>query len=357
MNWDIFRRKPAKDGQVHTDTQKEAEGFLYLREGGYDHELGKRVRKIILAGEKQAVYVDSQYDVQWLLDRDDLAMSEFGKVQTEVTYLELESSFLSGEKRALLHVRSLLGEAYARVMQTGDATAADAALAYARCILNQKNPDVSYGWYFGTAAWTGAAALIAGFVLWLVRGTEWVGHRLGATAFEVLMCAIAGGLGALLSVAVRANSLKLNAMAGRRAHTYEAFGRILIGMASAALLVLALKSRLFLAPLATGNGHWSTLLLLSGLAGLSERVIPSLVSRFDMAIHTGKTSALDEPAASSSGAANDPVASPPPVIDDVASQGVTAAASTAAGPAANEPGSATGVATAPGSAEPAQKTE
>ncbi|MFM0496346.1 hypothetical protein [Paraburkholderia caledonica] len=343
MNWNIFRRRCVKDGLVHTGSQKAEEGFLYLREGAYDHELGKRVRKIIFAEETQAVYVDSEYDVQWLLDRDDFEMSEFGKVQTEVTYLELESSFLSGEKRALLHVRSLLGEAYARVMQTGDAAAADSALAYARHILKQKNPDVSYGWYFGTAAWTGAVAFIAGFVLWLARDTEWVSHRLGLTALEMLMCAIAGGIGALVSVAVRANSLKLNAMAGRRAHRYEAFGRILVGMASAALLVLALKSRLFLAPLATGSGHWSTLLLLSGLAGLSERVIPSLVSRFDVAIHTEKTSDQRKPAASSAGAANDPVANPPSANDDVANQGVPVAPA-AGGPAANEPGSATGAA-------------
>jgi hypothetical protein len=354
MNWNIFRRSPVKDERARGDMKKaEDNGFLYLREGGYDPELGKWVRKIIFAGEKQAVYVDTRYDVQWLLDRDDLPMSEFGKVQTEVTYLELESSFLSGEKRALLHVRSLLGEAYARVMQTGEATAADTALAYARRILDQKNPDVSYGWYFGTAAWVGIGLLVAGFVLWLARDTDWVSHRLGLTAFEILMCAIAGGLGALLSVAVRANSLKLNAVAGPRAHRYEAFGRILIGMASASLLVLALKSRLFLAPLAAGNGHWSTLLLLSGLAGLSERVIPSLVSRFDTAIHTGDATPQDKPALGSSGATNDSTASPPLVVDSATDQGTTAAAANR--PVANEPRPAADVTEEPASTEPALK--
>ncbi|MEX3693848.1 hypothetical protein AB3X91_33830 [Paraburkholderia sp. BR14263] len=354
MNLNFFRRKPVKDRHARGDTKKaEEKGFLYLREGGYDHELDKQVRKIIFVEEKQAVYLDTRYDVQWLLDRDDLSMSEFGKVQTEVTYLELESSFLSGEKRPLLHVRSLLGEAYARVMQTGDAAAADAALAYARRILDQKNPDVSYGWYFGTTAWVGFGAFIAGFSLWLARRTEWISHGLGPTAFEILMCAIAGGLGALLSVAVRANNLKLNAVAGPRAHRYEALGRILVGMASASLLVLALKSRLFLAPLAIGSGHWPTLLLLSGLAGLSERVIPSLVSRFDTAIHTGEASTQGKATVSSSGAANDPVASPPPA----SGQDTSVAAATAATPAANEPGSTTDAAAEAATAGPAQKTE
>ncbi len=102
FNW---RRKREQRPSGESDA-----GYLRLREGGYDPELNKWIRKLIFVEEKLAVYVDTDYDVQWLMDAD-VNMSEFGKVQTEVTYLELESSFLRRDRSALLHVRSLLGDA------------------------------------------------------------------------------------------------------------------------------------------------------------------------------------------------------------------------------------------------------
>jgi hypothetical protein len=258
-------------------------GFLRLREGGFDAELNKWVRKIIFQTETLAVYVDWNYEVQFLID-DEIDAHEFGKVQTEVTYLELESSFLSRDKDPLLHVRSLLGEAYARVMQTQNASHAAPALGYARSILVQKNSDVSYRWYFGAAAWMCGLLAIAGGLFWFFRRLPVMVAHFGGVPYELVICAVAGAIGALLSIVTRANNLTLNARAGKRAHTLEARGRILTGMFSASFLVMAIKAKLILATLAVGDGHRVTLILLASLAGFSERVIPSLVRRFEDAV-------------------------------------------------------------------------
>ncbi|MCR4470407.1 hypothetical protein [Burkholderia sp. SCN-KJ] len=257
------------------------ERFLYLREGRYDPELNKRVKKVIIVNASEfAVYVDSHYDVQFLINKE-INVTEFGKVQTQVTYLEQASTFLKGEREALLHVRSLLGEAYSQVLSTGKSDAAAEPLALARAVLAQKSQDVSYGWYFQSALMTCVLLAFLGSLLWFSRHKPCVTTYLGETAFELTLCAIAGAIGALFSISSRASHLSLNALAGKRSHELEAHARLFAGMLSASLLVMALKSKLILAPLADGHGHLTTLLLLSALAGISERVIPSLVSRFE----------------------------------------------------------------------------
>ena len=257
------------------------EGFLYLREGRYDPELNKRVKKIIVVNASEfAVYVDSHYDVQFLINKE-IDITEFGKVQTQVTYLEQASTFLKGEREALLHVRSLLGEAYSQVLSTGKSDDAAEPLALARAVLAQKSQDVSYGWYFQSALVTCVLLAFAGLLLWVSRQKPCVTTYLGETAFELMLCAIAGAIGALFSISSRAGHISLNALAGKRSHELEAHARLFAGMLSASLLVMALKSKLILAPVADGHNHLTTLLLLSALAGISERVIPSLVSRFE----------------------------------------------------------------------------
>jgi len=285
MDWNIVCKLLTKSKPPRPEPSEADKGYLKLREGRYEPELDKWIRKIIFAEEKLAVYIDTEYSVQYLIDID-IDVDEFGKVQTDVTYLEHESAFLWKDKNALLHVRSLLGEAYERVLHTGKASSAQVALSLARSIMAQKNPDVSYGWYFNSAAWVCALMSCVGAALWLARSTPFVRVWLGQTPFELVMCAIAGAIGALLSIVIRADDLNLNALAGRRAHVYEALGRLLVGMFSASFLVLALKGKLLLAPLASGAEHWPVLLLVSALAGLSERVIPSLVKRFEDAIET-----------------------------------------------------------------------
>lgn len=274
---DFFRAfrsvRPAK--AVATGT-----GLPDLREGEYDPELNKLVRKIIIQTDGFAIYVDSNYDVQFLINTE-VHVAAFTKVQTQVTFLEQTSTFLNGEPEALLRVRSLLGEAYSRVLLTGNSEDAEEALILARSVLAQKNSDVSYGWYFQSALVTCSVLVAGGFALWFSRYRPCVTTYLGRSGLELLLCAIAGALGALFSISSRAGRLTLNALAGKRTHELEAHSRLFAGMLSASLFVMALKSKLVLAPLGEGNGHLTTLLLLSTLAGITERVIPSLVSRFE----------------------------------------------------------------------------
>lgn len=260
-----------------------AEGtrFGHLREGAFDPELGRWVRKVILVVEAEfAVYVDRDYDVQYLSDKT-IDPAEFGKVQTQVLFLEQASQFLKRDRHALLHVRCLLAQAYAQVLETDSSDEAAEPLALARALLAQKSPDVSFAWYFESAAVTCILFALAALFLWGSRYRPCVTTYLGRTAFELILCIFAGGIGALFSISSRAAHLPLNALAGRRTHELEAHARLFAGSLSAALLVLALKSKLILAPLGQGAGHLSTLLLLSVLAGISERVVPSLVGRFE----------------------------------------------------------------------------
>lgn len=269
--------------QSPSTTPANKEQFAYLREGEFDPQLNKWVKKLIVVeNDSFAVYLDNNCDVQFIAYPSNV--KEFAKVQTQVIYLEQASSFLKHNQEALLHVRCLLGDAYAQVLSSGDSKDAAEPLALARTILAETNPDVSFGWYFSSASKTCLALATIGLALWVLRTTPLVTSYLGRTAFELVLCAIAGAIGAFFSISTRATHLTLNALAGKQSHRLETRARLFAGMLSASLLVMALKSKLILAPLADGNGHLTTLLLLSALAGISERVVPSLVSSFEQSV-------------------------------------------------------------------------
>jgi hypothetical protein len=89
----------------------------------------------------------------------------------------------------------------------------------------------------------------------------------------------AGSIGALLSIAIGIRSRTVAIDGDARANFMEAFGRILIGVISAAALVLIVISNAKNVPDPSTAEYWRFALLIGFAGGFLERLVPDLLQR------------------------------------------------------------------------------
>ena len=100
--------------------------------------------------------------------------------------------------------------------------------------------------------------------------------------WSAVSCAMAGGLGAFLSRSMADRSLlPCDPNAGWRTHLLEAFLRWVIGLGGGVVIWLMVHGQILLQGLEAQSSSPAQLVLLSLLAGASERFLPGLLNRFD----------------------------------------------------------------------------
>jgi hypothetical protein len=176
-------------------------------------------------------------------------------------------------------VQRLIGEGVAELFSTKNNAYADAALDTAEKFITQGSREVSRGWYFGP---------FLGFFLvssaTLVLLYAWDSSLAKAT---LLACTIAGGMGAFISRALASDSVPIAATAGRRLHLIEAVLRWCIGLTAGMAVWLLVSGNIagsFLNGTGTEKMNTFALIAIALLAGASERLLPSLIQRFDNSI-------------------------------------------------------------------------
>ena len=98
---------------------------------------------------------------------------------------------------------------------------------------------------------------------------------LGETVFWLVLCLVAGAVGALLSVIARSGKLDFDSSAGRWLHYLEAASRIVMGALSGTAIGLAVKSKFFLEPLThDAQNKYAIIILAHDLVYLSSRPAP-----------------------------------------------------------------------------------
>lgn len=175
--------------------------------------------------------------------------------------------------------RYLLGKAYVFTFQ-GDSDGAKKALLAAEQFFAARSKEQSRSWYLTSAAACTAPFLLAGALIWFER--FWFIGSLGQTVFSLLLFLVAGALGALLSVIARSGQLDFDASAGLWLHFLEAASRIAMGALSGVVVGLAVKSGLFFETLTKGPETRNSIFVLAAFAaGASERMLGSIISKFD----------------------------------------------------------------------------
>jgi hypothetical protein len=256
--------------------------FESLKVGEVDPGLNKIIKKIVIQHRDFVVYLDEELDTQWHVRDDVDDPIRFGKVLNAVSSVELRSDFMRDEEQTFTRVRMLAGEAIARAIDDRDEKAAMSAIQHAEAIIAKRSAEFSRRWYYSAAQNFVAGLIVFAMFAWVSR--NWIPWEtlIGRTAFHFIFCAVAGAIGALISIVIRSHSIELDAMSGKLAHQIESRARIVTGMMAA--VGFGLASKLGWISLFHGDPDSIAFLVLLGLvSGASERAVPNFLSRFDPA--------------------------------------------------------------------------
>ena len=238
---------------------------------------------LIMASKAYAVWLGKDNNLDWqTLDAFDVLLStkvpieDLNAIYNTVAVLK---AYPIGHLDANIQktFRIMIGEGLARVFEIAP-TSASQMLERAREFIVARSQELARVWYLratGIATAFPAAFLLFGWIN-RVRFAEYVGDN---TSYLLLGCC-AGGLGAFLSILTRVGSTPLDPAAGQLLHCLEGVGRITVGILGAAIVQLAVKVG-WLLPMLAERGHGG-MFLVAIVAGASERLVPTLISRVEM---------------------------------------------------------------------------
>jgi len=103
-------------------------------------------------------------------------------------------------------------------------------------------------------------------------------------ALAILAGTMMGGIGAFLSISGRAESIRLDPVAGERIHRIEGMVRVAVGLLGALFLALAIKANLILGLSQTWPHPLLALLIFCIVAGATERLVPGLIKNMESSL-------------------------------------------------------------------------
>ena len=253
-------------------------GFSKLIEGKEEIVHGKVIKHLICKNRDYIVYLDDDLNVWWATDKDANCFDSpaAGEILNEVSYLEgVDVSTLKVHQKEAF--RRMLGEAVARLLDVKDAKEAKRVLTYARSYINARNAENVRLWYLSASAIATFVVGVAISLIWLARNQLQVGPKGVAYALGIG----GGALGAFLSILLRSESVPKDISAGKHLYYAEALAKVLAGMIGALLIALGIETRFFFGSVQADN-QLALIAMFGIVAGMSERLIPSLVSKVEL---------------------------------------------------------------------------
>jgi hypothetical protein len=223
--------------------------YLALNVGDEDPNLKRRITVLIDKGIGHIVYLDEELNIQAAyakeLDKDS------GSVMNRITDLECLMGFMQQsekptqeEKKCIVRIKNLLGEAFVRSYAGKDIISATRALDDAEVQIRRWNQEVSIRWYFCSAL-ACSIVFMTLLIMVLVYRTSLI-TTLSENAVAIVAVGLLGSLGAFTSICLRHRQIILDANAGFAMHMIEACARIVVGVIAALVMILMVKGGLLL---------------------------------------------------------------------------------------------------------------
>jgi hypothetical protein len=258
--------------------------------GDKDPLVGVTIKEVLIKADAYFVYIDQDLVLRWHWNSGtdpNVAAPIFNRASE----LLAKSEFLRQARRTrdLTSARRLIGEGLVIMFSTRNQTYANAALDTAEKFITQIGTETSRGWYFGPFFVFFALSVLGGLILYR--------HGHMGIATLPLVCCLAGGIGAFISTAIGNERIPCAPTAGLLLHLLEALLRYTIGFAAGLLVWLATSGNIVVGFLNLSNNSagaspnpWPgnslpasiyALVAVTMLAGASERLLPSLIAKFD----------------------------------------------------------------------------
>jgi hypothetical protein len=274
--------------------------FSVLAEGMRDPVLEKDVKWLIDSDDDYVVYIDQQNYVEWTMNRNDRLPPEAGPILTRAGWLESVDDEGLTETQLEMYKR-LIGEGIARLFDR-NLVGADAAMNAAQIWISARAAEASRMWLLTGASY--ALALMAAVCLGLFLVNGFNADALLHGRLVVITGAAFGGLGAWLSILQRSGTENLDLGAGSVVRRIEGASRVFTGMVGGLFVSLLMVAGYLLSAEITKSRPFFLAVCL--VAGLSERLVNSLVGNVEASATLKLPTAGTDSASSSVGSATVP---------------------------------------------------
>ena len=256
------------------------------------------IKEVLIKADAYIVYIDQDLILHWHWNAA-MDSNQAVPIFNRAGELLAKSEFLrqTSRKRDLISARRLIGEGLVVMFCTQNQTYANAALDTAEKFITQIGRETSRVWYFGPFFIFFVVSVLSGMLLYR--------HGSMRTLTLPILCSLGGGIGAFISTAIGNERIPCAPSAGRFLHLLEALLRYAIGFSAGLLVWLATSGNIAVGflnlannpanpaanPLPGGNPSASiyALITVAIMAGASERLLPSLIGKFDDATKAVET--------------------------------------------------------------------
>lgn len=265
--------------------------LMALKEGQIDPTSNVMIESMIVKLPTIVLFVDDRREMHLHVTNDHQYppdRSIISEIENSVRELRLASR-IRLEPQQQGELCSLLGQAIALAYTPDEAAAARQAAEKARQYLQVNGDTADRQTILTTSLAASTLLLLYAFLTWTWRADLTLMY--GAAALLVGLSAFTGGLGACISVILRTATLPVASGASPNAYTTECIARVLVGAVAGGLVSLCVQGNLLLgfvnAP-ASAPIRTAAILVLALTAGISERVLPSIVGQVEsnIKLHT-----------------------------------------------------------------------
>lgn len=252
--------------------------FIDLMEGD-EGPMGKPIGTIVLQMSSLIVYLDSEGVIQWSTSAGYHNWNaHFGEIQSSISYWESVCNKVFKPSDAYIY-KSLLAEGYARILDDRDYQMALSAIEAGKDGIQKHGSEILKQQYllssFLCALVTGLAIII------IVINKKNVALILNnrVELYEIMLASLFGGIGAFVFSSLKIKTYKPELVISKELHRIDGGLRVVYGIITGVIAVLAVKSNFALGFLPTHSMY--TLCFIGIIAGASDMLIPNLIKKVE----------------------------------------------------------------------------
>lgn len=221
-------------------------------------------------GFKEIVYIDSENDIDWLIEGDNVTEKDKTERNKYIAKLDIVHALsiqnLSHEE--IINFKKMLGVGYCAALHC-NWEEVDMAIENATKYRNDRNKERSR--FLLLKAATIYLFLLIGTFLFFIHFLPTHPH------LNVFGGIFMGTMGSYVSIWTRYGKMDITGLGTPRIHYLEAFARMLIGAIFATVIILVLKSGIVLNDILLSTSQKLVYALIGFCAGFSEKFVPSVM--------------------------------------------------------------------------------